>query len=307
MLIDILFLYTCIASTFTFSKALLSYFPPSQLLFLRFFCASLILWIIEKISKKNNPIDNSKMNKKDMLTVGKASICIYVIGFIFDNYAMINLSSSFSSLLYNFSPLVAAIISYFAFNKRISLAQLIGLVICFLFGSVLFFNDFFSSEVTVVFEQLIPYTLLLIAIVTSAYGWILMENLVRERKLSVLRVTILGLLGGAIASFGLICYEGISGNYILWHYKANNIVTITGSLYIDLLILIIVSHVVCGWLYGQLLKKYSAVFLSLAGSITPCVSSLFGVYFLKEPISYLFLIALTGICMGTYIFYRDEL
>lgn len=69
----------------------------------------------------------------------------------------------------------------------------------------------------------------------------------------------------------------------------------------------LISNIICYNLYGYLLTKYSATFLSLAGLITPLFASLFGWYFLNEQITWHFYMSIFLFSIGLFIFYQEEI
>ena len=73
------------------------------------------------------------------------------------------------------------------------------------------------------------------------------------------------------------------------------------------LALIIVSNFICYNLYGYLLKRYSATFISFAGFVTPLFTALFGWYYLGETITASFYISAAIVFVGLFMFYQEEL
>ena len=71
--------------------------------------------------------------------------------------------------------------------------------------------------------------------------------------------------------------------------------------------MLLISNVVCYNLYGHLLKRFSATFMSLAGLITPLFASLFGWYFLDEVITWHFYMSMFIFSIGLFIFYQEEI
>ena len=71
--------------------------------------------------------------------------------------------------------------------------------------------------------------------------------------------------------------------------------------------LIIISNFICYNLYGFLLKRFSATFLSFAGFITPLFSAFFGWFYLGELVPATFYASATVVFAGLFIFYQEEL
>ena len=71
--------------------------------------------------------------------------------------------------------------------------------------------------------------------------------------------------------------------------------------------LILISNVICYNLYGFLLRRHSATFLSFAGFTTPLFAALFGRIFLKEELAWNFFATIAFVFIGLYLFCKDEL
>ena len=71
--------------------------------------------------------------------------------------------------------------------------------------------------------------------------------------------------------------------------------------------LLIISNIICYNLYGSLLKRFSATFMSFAGFTTPLFTALFGWFFLGETVSLLSFFSGIVVFAGLTVFYQDEL
>lgn len=71
--------------------------------------------------------------------------------------------------------------------------------------------------------------------------------------------------------------------------------------------LMIVSNFVAYNLYGHLLKRFTATFISFAGFTTPIFTALFGVLFLQETITWPFALSSCIVFVGLFLFNQEEL
>ena len=71
--------------------------------------------------------------------------------------------------------------------------------------------------------------------------------------------------------------------------------------------LIIVSNLLAYNLYGALLKRFSATFLSFAGFSTPLITAFFGWAFIHETVSWGFIGCAVIVFIGLGLFYQEEL
>jgi len=76
---------------------------------------------------------------------------------------------------------------------------------------------------------------------------------------------------------------------------------------INTLIMCVISNLICYNLYGYLLKRFSATFMSFAGLVTPLFASLFGFLFLQEVVTWHFYVSIMLFSLGLIIFYREEI
>ncbi len=69
----------------------------------------------------------------------------------------------------------------------------------------------------------------------------------------------------------------------------------------------LISNLICYNLYGHLLKRYSATFMSFAGLMTPLFAVFFGWVFLAESVDVSFFVSLVLFLLGLYCFHSEEL
>jgi drug/metabolite transporter (DMT)-like permease len=136
------------------------------------------------------------------------------------------------------------------------------------------------------------------AAVCSVYGWILLRQLVKENGYSPLMANGLSMLMG--------------GGMALMHSAAvENWNPVPVSSYIPFfecaILLIIISNLIAYNLYGFLLKKYTATFMSFAGFTTPLFTALFGWFFLGETVTWPFYLSAGIVFSGLLVFYQEEL
>jgi drug/metabolite transporter (DMT)-like permease len=209
------------------------------------------------------------------------------------------LTSFKTCFIYSLSPFISALFSYLIFTERMSPRKWIGLCVGFLGILPMLLNEttlemdaghffFFSwAELAVI-----------AAATTSVYGWILLRQLVNEDGYS------------AVFSNGASMLVG--GSMALSHsalVETWDPVPVTEFLPFILCAgwLLLVSNLICYNLYGWLLKRFSATFLSFAGFTTSLFSALFGHTFLGEELTWAFFTSSAIILGGLFIFYQEEL
>ncbi len=143
-----------------------------------------------------------------------------------------------------------------------------------------------------------PELAVCVAAASSVYGWIILRQLVNENGFSFWTANGLSMfLGGILA--------------LLHSFFVENWNPFPVIEYIPLiecsLLLMIISNFACYNLYGFLLKKYTATFMSLAGLTTPLFAAAFAWLCYGELVTISFYISMVGISCGLLIFYQEEL
>ncbi len=313
-MVSILLLYMLFASTFTLAKAVLDYVAPIFFIGMRMSIAGSLLLGYLYCCKPQL----LRVKRKDVGLFARIIIFHIFFAYILEFWALQYVTSFKTSLLYNVSPFITALLSYSFFAHRLTWMQLIGLIIGFIGFMPMLLTHIPVEEIAGhigVFS--FPEIALLLAITASCYGWIIFKELVSKQDYSPLLVNGTGMFFGGMLAFLVSIFTENTADLIRVSAKEIPIFLspyITDPWYYSLLMglfyaiaLILIANIICYNLYGQLLKRHSATFLSFAGFTTPLFAALFGWLFLGEVISLSFVISVCVIFCGLYLFYRDEL
>ena len=145
----------------------------------------------------------------------------------------------------------------------------------------------------------LPELALLFAVIFGVLGWILLKKVIIDYGYSPLLANGISMTIGGF--FALI------HSYACGESWSPIPVTHLGPFMRNILSLGLISNLICYNLYGYLLKRYSATFMSFAGLVTPLFASLFGWFFLKEQITWHYAASLAIFSVGLTLFYREEL
>jgi drug/metabolite transporter (DMT)-like permease len=138
------------------------------------------------------------------------------------------------------------------------------------------------------------------AALCSVYGWVVLRLVVKDHSISPLMANGASMLFGGLLAFG---HSFLVENWNPIPVAAQDFTPfLKGTLLMTL-----VSNIICYNLYGMLLKKFTATFLSFMGLLSPIFASLNGLIFLGEPISWTILLSTGIVCLGLWIVYRAEL
>jgi drug/metabolite transporter (DMT)-like permease len=308
----IVLLYALLASTFTLGKSALDYGQPFFLIAVRMFVGGSILLGYQYFA------DRSKfyLRTKDFFLFTHIFVFHIYLAYMLEFWALDYLPAATVGLIYNISPFITAIFSYFLFKERLSSKQRIGLLIGF-FGLLPIVMQQTPEEVVVGrFFVSLPEFALFISVAAACYGWIVMKKLL-DRGYTPVMVNGVGMIvGGFMALLTSLWWEGMPTiqsaqaeglirPYLIEMLGAHGAGIALFAWYT--LLLVLVANVIFYNLYGELLKKYSATFLSFVGFITPLFAALFGWMMQGEVVTWHFFASVILVTFGLYVFYQDEL
>jgi drug/metabolite transporter (DMT)-like permease len=218
---------------------------------------------------------------------------------IFEFWGLQYLTAAKACFIYSLSPFLAALFSYFQFKERITSKKLLGLVIGFIGFVPVLLKQSGAEQLLGGFSFLSWAEIALIsATVTSVYGWILLRKLGKDEGMSPLMANGSSMFIGGI--FALIHSYFTES----WHpVPVSNYL----GFFQGVFLMILISNLICYNLYGWLLKRFTATFLSFAGLTTPLFAAFFGWLILKETVSWTFFVSVGIISLGLWFVYAEEL
>lgn len=293
----VILLYALFASLFGLSKTALQYSEPFFLIGSRFAVAGLIL-LSHQFIWNRKAFNITWAHIRPLLLLSFLSI--YVTN-VTEIWGIKHMPSAKVCLIYSLSPFLAALTAYFALREVMSLKKWIGLLIGFVGLIPIFMTGSFSEQLSGNFFGFVSFAELavLTAVFCSVYGWILLKQLINQFHYSPLMANgISMLIGGSLA----LLHSYFSGE----QWSPIPVSDFTSFLEYAITMCLI-SNIICYNLYGYLLKRYSATFMSFAGTITPLFASLFGWIFLGETITWHFYASMVIFSIGLTIFYQEEL
>jgi drug/metabolite transporter (DMT)-like permease len=316
-LIPVIILYMLLATTFTFGKAVLCYAQPIFFIAIRMLIAGYILlgyWAVKRRSFAIAAHDR-------FLFIQIILFHIY-FSFILEFWGLQFVSSAKTCLLYNMAPFVTALFAYFLWQERLSFKKKIGLCIGFVgFAPVLL--EAGKEVMGVSWGISRAEIVILVAVISAAYGWIVVKQLINRGYKPVFINGVGMFFGGCLAlitsylvEHGPRVFMPIScANRDSYQYVIEKAVSTcipadwlsTALFLLYTLSMILIANIGCYNLYGHLLHTYSATFLSFAGFTCPFFAALFGWFFLREALTWGFIASNILVFVGLYLFYQEEL
>lgn len=289
-------LYALFSSVFIICKVALEYTQPLFLVGSRMAVAGILIAGYEFWRLRNT---QKMITSKIFLKL----LCLAFFNIYLTNaceiWGLNYLSPAKTCLIYSLSPFVAAFFSFLLFKEKLSPKKWGGLLVGFLGFFPILFSTSTSEELSgsLWFFSWAELAVC-IAAVSSVYGWILLRQLVKEDQLSPLLANGISMIfGGALA---------LIHSSIVDDWRPFPVSSYVPFLECSLLLLLI-SNLICYNLYGHLLKKYTATFMSLAGLTTPLFAAGLAWVYFGELVTLPFYLSLAIISLGLYIFYQEEL
>lgn len=294
-MIFVLMLFAMFASVFTISKTALEHAQPFFLVGTRMMAAGIILlayqWFRDRESLK---LKSLPLGKIFLL----ALFNIYLTN-VFEFWGLQYLTSFKTCFIYSLSPFLSVLFSYFVWKETMTWKRWLGLLIGFMGFLPILLSATSQEEAT---GHLGLFSWAEIAVMTavacSVYGWILLRQVVRDSSVSPFLANGLSMLiGGSLAMLHSLSIE-------TW-----DPIPVTGfAPFLECtFLLIVISNFICYNLYGKLLQRFSATFMSLAGFTTPLFTALFGWFYLGEVVTWPFYLSALIVFAGLLLFYQEEL
>lgn len=291
----VLLLYALFASVFTIAKVGLEYTQPFFLIGTRMMLAGIILLSYQKFIKKQV----FRFDKQVWLRIIQLALFNIYLTNVFEFWGLKYLTSFKTCFIYSLSPFLSALFCYYLFAEKLTRNKWIGLFLGFIGFIPILLSQTSSEEAAghFLFFSWAELSVMLAAI-SSVYGWIVLKQLINENHVSPVNANGLSMfIGGAFALA-----------HSLWVEDWNPIPVSNMSVYLECtILLILISNLICYNLYGFLLKKYSATFISFAGFTTPLFTALFGWLFLGEIVTWPFYVSFATVFIGLTLFDQDEL
>jgi drug/metabolite transporter (DMT)-like permease len=295
MMFFVFMMYALFASVFTIAKIGLFYSSPFFFVGFRMVLAGLLMAAYLFCFRR----DLLTFKKKDMLSLLKLAFFNIYLTNTFEFWGLQYLTSFKTCFIYSLSPFLSAFFSFLAFNEKLSLKKWGGLFIGLIGLTPILLSQTTTEELTGHFWIFSWAELAVLgAAGSSVYGWILLKQLVQEKGYSPLFANGFSMIIG-----GLFSIAHSLGTEEWQPFPVTEILPFLACT----LLLILVSNLICYNLYGWLLTKLSATFMSFAGLSTPLFSAFLGWLFLGEKVTWPFYVSLFILGYGLVLFYQEEM
>ncbi|MBL4587732.1 EamA family transporter [Candidatus Babeliales bacterium] len=287
-MILVVFLYASLASTFVIAKYVVSHAKPFFTIAFRMLVAGTLLTGYLYIKDRAS----CRIDRDDYKLFFKVALFHIYLAFIPEFWALQYVSSIKTNMMYSATPFIAAFLSFVLLNETLNARKWFGMFLGVTSLTPLFLIASASQAETSAFFISFPDVVLFCAVCSASYAWFLVKRLMsRGYQLPLINgVAMLG--GGFGALITSLVFEGITESPVYaWE-----------PFFKGVFLLILVANLLVYNLYGYLLKKYSITFVSLSGLLCPLFGTLFGWFFLQEPLSWHHALSFVGLSAALYIF-----
>ncbi len=296
-ILAVILMYGLWSSVFSLGKMALLHASPFFLTGSRMLLAGLILISYLALTKRSS----FKLQKNQIFSLALLAVFSIYLTNVLEFWALQYLSAAKTCFIYSLSPFFAAFFSYLHFGERMNLKKWIGLSLGVIgIIPVLYLQTGVEEIWTAVGFLSWPSLAVIGAALFSVYGWVILRLTVKNQMVSpVMANGTSMLLGGMLALIHSMFTES-------W----NPLPVVSGSMGSFagwLLFMTFVYNIVCYNLYGLMLKKFTATFLSFLGLLSPIFASFYGWIFLDEPLSWVIFLSTGIVSIGLGIVYSAEL
>lgn len=283
------------STSFALGKIALGCAPPIFLTGSRMLLAGLIILAFLALFQRKE----LKIKKHQLFPLLLFALSAVYISNIFEFWGLQYLTAAKACFIYSLSPFLSAFFSYLEFKEKITPKKLLGLTIGFVGYIPVFLFQFNSEQNSGLALFSWPEVALLIATASAVYGWILLRKLGKNEGMSPLMTNGASMcLGGLFALIHSLFVDKWSPLPI----------TNYSGFFQGVFLMILISNIFCYNLYGWLLKRFTATFLSFAGLLTtPLCAALFGWLLLGETIHWTFFLSVSIMSFGLWFVYSEEL
>jgi len=292
----VVILFALFASLFTLGKLTLEYSEPFFMIGSRMTFAGIILLGYHLfIAKRKIAFKREHLKPLTLLTV----LNIYIAN-ITEVWGLQHMPSAKACLIFSLSPFIAALMAYLVLGEKLNQKKWLGMFVGLLGLVPIYFTQTAAEHAS---GSLGFFTLaevsLIIAVFCSVYGWIILKKLITVHEFPLIAANGISMAIGGVLALAHSYLSGESWSPI----PVNQIAPFIQNS----LLMCLISNIICYNLYGLLLKRFSATFMSFAGLVTPLFASLFGWLFLKEQVTWHFFSSIVMFSIGLAIFYQEEL
>ncbi len=290
-------MYALWSSVFSLGKIALEVSPPLFLTAARMLLASVLL--LGFLALRNRAA--FRVTGKQICLIGLLGIFGMYLTNTFEFWSLQHLTAAKTCFIYSLCPFFSAFFSYIHFKETMNRRKWLGLAIGFSGIIPVLASQKGAGELlsTIPFVSW-PELAMIGAVICTVYGWILMRIIVKDGAVSPLMTNGASMLLGGLLALG----------HSLIVDSWNPIPVAVGSLGAfaqGIILMTLISNIVCYNLYGLMLKRFTATFVSFMGLLSPIFASINSWLLLGESLSPIIFLSTGIVSIGAWLVHSAEL
>lgn len=292
----VVIMYGLWSSVFSLGKLALDFSPPVFLTAARMLLAGGLITTYLLLVKRKA----LKVSLKQFISLAVLGFFSIYLTNILEFWGLKHLSPAKVCFIYSLSPFFAALFSYIHFKEKINLRKMLGFSIGFLgFIPVLMMQNGSDTLFSGLGFITLPELAIMGAAAASVYGWVLLRVAVKDEISPLTANGISMLIGGTLA----LLHSFAIDHWAPLPVQDGHLVDVMKGV----LIMTGISNIICYNLYGYMLKKFTATFLSFMGLLSPIFASFTAWFLLGDTPSWVIFMSTGILCSGLFIVYQAEL
>jgi drug/metabolite transporter (DMT)-like permease len=296
-LLTLILLFAVWSSSFSIGKIALDISSPLFLTACRMLLAGCL--ILGYLAWKNRSA--FKITSKQLFSITILALFSIYLTNVFEFWGLNQMSAAKTCFFYSLSPFFSALFSYLHFKEKMNLRKWLGMAIGFV-GFIPVLAAQKGSEELLSSLTFIswPELAVIAASMCSGYGWILLRLYLKDHSIPLLMINGSSMvIGGFFALIHSLCVD-------IWSpipVASSNVAHFVK----ECALMVFIFNIFCYNLYGFLLQRFTATFMSFMGLLFPIFASVNSWLFLNEPFSPTILFSTAIVSAGLWLFYSAEL
>lgn len=290
-------MYAGWSSMFSLGKMALVHSPPLFLTASRMLLAGILLLGFMALKDRFA----FKITLKQLLSFSILALFSIYLTNAFEFWSLQHLTAAKTCFIYSLSPFFAALFSYLHFGEKMNRRKWLGMSIGIAgIIPVLAIQKGSDELLSGLLYLSWPELAMMAASICTVYGWVLLRLIVKDTKVSPLMAN-----GASMFIGGLFA---LLHSYLVEPWTPLPVAaSAIGPFTQGLLIMTLISNIICYNVYGLMLRRFTATFLSFMGVLSPIFASISSWFFLGEPLSPVIFISTGIVSFGLWLIYSAEL
>jgi drug/metabolite transporter (DMT)-like permease len=295
-ILTLVLMYAIWSSMFSLAKITLEVSPPLFLTAARMLLAGVILLAFLALRRSSFRFNLRQWGLFALLGL----FSIYLTN-AFEFWSLQHLSAAKTCFIYSLCPFFSAFFSYLHFREKINRRKWIGMAVGFAgFLPVLFAQKGSEELLSGIPFLSWPELAMVGAAACTAYGWILLRLLVKDSPVSPMMANGVSMLIGGLLALG---HSAFVDSWAPLPIAQGSF----GPFLQGIAVMTFISNILCYNLYGLMLRRFTATFISFMGLLSPILASLNAWIFLGEIPSSIIFVSTAIVSLGLWIIYSAEL